>query len=111
MGIDLRVNTVNQIARGVTIYSEGEPVESVCLVLKGRVLVEKRGVRLVIGSGNFLGVSDLEEGVYGVSYTAFDNASISIVVIFILPTHPIRLALLKMWSWYAHSSCGKSTEY
>lgn len=74
MGIDLRVNTVNQIARGVTIYSEGEPVESVCLVLKGRVLVEKRGVRLVIGSGNFLGVSDLEEGVYGVSYTAFDNA-------------------------------------
>lgn len=38
-------------------------------------------------------------------------SSISIVVIFILPTHPIRLALLKMWSQYAHSSCGKSTEY
>lgn len=76
MGIELRVNTVNQIAGGVTIYGEGEPVESVCLVLKGRVLVEKHGVRLVIGSGNFLGISDLDEGVYGVSYTAFDNAVI-----------------------------------
>lgn len=74
MGIDLKINTVNQIAKGVTIYEEGEPVESVCLVLKGRVLVEKRGVRLVIGSGNFLGISDLESGAYGVSYVAFDNA-------------------------------------
>lgn len=74
MSIELRVNTVNQIAKGVTIYQEGETVESICLVLKGRVLVEKRGVRLVVGSGNFLGVSDLEEGVYGISYTAFDNA-------------------------------------
>lgn len=74
MGIELKINTVNQIAKGVAIYSEGETVETVCLVLKGRVLVEKRGVRLVIGSGNFLGISDIEEGVYGVSYTAFDNA-------------------------------------
>lgn len=74
MGIELKVNTVNQIAKGVAIYSEGETVETVCLVLKGRVLVEKRGVHLVIGSGNFLGVSDLEEGTYGVTYTAFDNA-------------------------------------
>lgn len=41
MGIELKVNTVNQIAKGVAIYSEGETVETVCLVLKGRVLVEK----------------------------------------------------------------------
>lgn len=73
MSIELKENTINQIAKGVTIYNEGEPVESICLVLKGRVLIEKRGVRLIVGSGNFLGVSDLEEGTYGVSYTAYDN--------------------------------------
>lgn len=73
MSIELRANAVNQIAKGVTIYKEGEAIETICLVLKGRVVVEKKGVRLIAGSGNFLGVSDLEGGSYGVSYTALDN--------------------------------------
>lgn len=76
MAIDLKMNAVNQVAKGTVIYKEGEPVKTICLVLKGRVLVERRGARLGISSGNFLGVSDLEVGTYGESYIAFENAII-----------------------------------
>lgn len=73
MGISLNMNGMNQIVKGVSIYEEKEPVESICLVLKGRVLVRRNGMYTILGSGNFLGLSDLYSGIHCVSYTAFDN--------------------------------------
>ncbi len=73
MGLSLNMNVMNQIVKGVSIYEEQEPIESVCLVLKGRVLVHRDGMQTILGSGNFLGICDLYSGSNSVSYTAFDN--------------------------------------
>lgn len=76
MGLNLNMNAMNQIVKGVTIFEEKEPVESIGLVLKGRVLVSREGVRTILGTGNFLGICDIYAGSSSVSYTAFDNTVI-----------------------------------
>lgn len=74
MGLSLNMNVMNQVVKGVSIYEEQEPVESVCLVLKGRVLAHRDGMHTILGSGNFLGICDLYSGINSVTYTAYDNA-------------------------------------
>ncbi|MFA9463490.1 MAG: hypothetical protein ACERKN_04295 [Velocimicrobium sp.] len=74
MGLSLNMNVMNQVVKGVSIYEEMEPVESVCLVLKGRILVHRDGMQTILGTGNFLGICDLYSGKNSVSYTAVDNA-------------------------------------
>lgn len=76
MGLNLNMNAVNQVVKGVTIYEEKEPVESIGLVLKGRVAVSREGVHTILGTGNFLGICDIYAGSNSVSYTAFDNVVI-----------------------------------
>lgn len=73
MGLNLNMKATNQIAKGVTIFEEGEDVESLCLVLKGRVNAQRNGIRCILGSGNFIGICDLYAGKYEITYSAFDN--------------------------------------
>lgn len=74
MGLDLNMNMMNQVVKGIAIYEEQETVESVCLIIKGRILVRRKGMCTILGSGNFFGVSDIYSGKHTVTYTAFDNA-------------------------------------
>lgn len=76
MELELNMNAVNQIPGGTVIYREKDAVQSVCLVLKGRVLVQRKGVRTVVGSGNFLGICDLYSGKYDVTYQAIEDVSV-----------------------------------
>ncbi|MSS63130.1 cyclic nucleotide-binding domain-containing protein [Velocimicrobium porci] len=76
MGLELNMDSVNQIPKGAVIYKQTEMVESVSLVLKGRVLIERNGVRIVAGAGSFLGVCDLYSGNYEVTYRAVDDLTI-----------------------------------
>ena len=76
MGVELSLNTVNEIPNGTVIYREKEDVHTVALILKGKVLVQREGVRTVVGSGFFLGVSDLYSGQYRASYMAIDGVKI-----------------------------------
>ena len=60
----LTMNTVNQVAKGSLLYVQNAEVESVSLVVKGRVLVYNSGTKIICGPGSFLGVSDLVSGKY-----------------------------------------------
>lgn len=80
MDIKLNMNAVNQILKSTIIYEENQPVTSIGLVLKGRILVQRNGINTIIGSGNFLGICDLYTGRHGVTYTAYDNA-----VVYVFP--------------------------
>lgn len=73
-------NVINNISRGTAIYSIGESVLSLALVLKGRVLVHSSGSKVIISAGNFIGVNDLYLGKYVSTYTALEE-----VMIFIFP--------------------------
>ena len=74
MSYDLSMNATNSVARGTVIYEKGEPLQSIVLVLKGRVTLQTDGVRTVLGSGNFLGISDVESGKHYFTYTLLDDS-------------------------------------
>lgn len=70
MKVELKKNSINQIIKGLNIFEEGDQVAEIGLVIKGRVRIQAEGVNLVIGSGNFLGLCDLDTGIHKVTYVA-----------------------------------------
>ena len=64
---------VNQFSKGSIIYTQGEPVFSVGMIIKGRVMIQNKGARFTVGSGSFLGINDLYQGKYLSTYTALDD--------------------------------------
>lgn len=76
MAMKINSYAVNQADKGTVIYDENDQVNSVCIVLKGRVQAVSKGSKVILGSGNFLGVSDLlYMGRYLNSYIAYDDVT------------------------------------
>lgn len=73
MGAVLNPYAVNQLTKGVEIYMENEYLSTICLVLKGRVLIQNDGSRTIVGSGSFIGILDLYSKCYKSSYIAYDD--------------------------------------
>ena len=73
MGMDLKLNAMNQITKGTVIFQEGDPVGAIGLVVKGRVEVINNGVKTTIGTGSFVGLCDLESDTYRVTYRSYDD--------------------------------------
>lgn len=73
MAFDLNMNVTNSVAKGTVIYEKGDPIQSVALILKGRVVIQTEGVRMTLNSGNFLGMCDMEGKTHSFTYTALDD--------------------------------------
>lgn len=73
MDVKYNPNAVNQFLKGTNIFIEGEQVFHVAMIIKGRVLIHNNGLRVVMGSGSFLGINDLYIGKYQSNYTAVDD--------------------------------------
>ena len=69
----INLNAVNQFSKGTAIYTEGEPVSSVALVLKGRVKIYNCGAQIIVNSGSFLALNDLYVGRFQSTYEAYDD--------------------------------------
>lgn len=69
----ININAVNQADKGTVIYAANEQIDSVCIILKGRVLAVNNGTKILLGSGSFLGISDLFAGRFQNSYIAYDD--------------------------------------
>lgn len=78
MNTERKPYCVNQIMKGEIIFERGSEAAYVGLVLKGRVRIQAEGVNLVIGSGHFLGLTDLQDGMYRVTYQAETDLAIYI---------------------------------
>jgi len=78
-------NAMNQFLKGTDIYTEGELVYSVAMIIKGRVIVHNDGAQLIIGSGSFLGINDLYVGRFQSTYTAHDD-----LIIYVFPIERIE---------------------
>lgn len=76
MKAELKTGSVNQIMKGDDIFTQGEEATCVALVLKGKIRVHTEGVNQELGSGNFLGLCDIPEYIYRVTYTAETNCAI-----------------------------------
>ncbi len=81
MNWKINPNAVNQFSKGTDIYSEGEVVFSIALIIKGRIQVHNNGAKYIVNSGVFLGVNDLYTGSYQSTYTALDDAILYIFAI------------------------------
>lgn len=76
MKAELKTNGVNQILKETVIYEKGDFIDSLALVVKGRVHLQTEGMSLAVGSGYFLGMVDLPKSVHGITYTAETNSVI-----------------------------------
>lgn len=81
----LLLNSMNSISGGTVLYEKGDAVSSIALLVKGRVEAVAEGVCMVLASGNFLGVCDVQNGTHGFTYTAKDDA-----VVFVLPVNGLE---------------------
>ena len=81
MKAELKKGSVNQIIKDTVIYGTGDFLDSIAMVVKGRIRVHGYGINLVVGSGCFLGIRDLNRGAHSVTYTAQTNA-----VIYVFPS-------------------------
>ena len=81
MKAELKKGSINHIIKDTDIYEAGEFLDSIAMVVKGRIRVHGYGLNLVVGSGCFLGIRDLNRGAHGVTYTALTNA-----VIYVFPS-------------------------
>lgn len=73
MAEDKHGDSSNHVSKGTIIYKQGTPVNEICIVLKGRVLIQNNSICSMVGTGSFLGVYDLYKSEYQVNYTAIDN--------------------------------------
>ena len=73
--METRINpdAVNQFPKGSVIYTQGEAIYSIGMIVKGRVLIQNDGYKITAGSGSFLGINDLFLGRYQSTYIAFDD--------------------------------------
>ncbi len=78
MALIWKENSANQIEKGTVIFEAEEEVQHVCLILTGKVSINGMGVQVVLGTGNFLGVTDLFMGRYLSTYTALEDTIIYI---------------------------------
>ena len=73
MAESLVLNGNSSITKGTVIFEKGQPLQSTALILKGRVIVQGEGVRMTIGSGNFLGMCDVWKKEHSFTYVALDD--------------------------------------
>lgn len=77
--VQITANSMNSISSGSVLYERGDAVDSIGLLVKGRVEAVSDGVCTVLSSGNFLGVCDVEKGNHTFTYTAKDDATVYIL--------------------------------
>ncbi len=76
MAAELNINETTPVTAGTEIFSKGDELTCVALVLKGRVTVSSTGVVVTLGSGNFLGICDVAKGEHSFTYVAGDGVTV-----------------------------------
>lgn len=68
--------TSGHVAKGTVIYHQNDVVNSISVLVRGKVLIQNEKVRYVAGAGSFLGVHDLYRGSYQATYSAIEDVMI-----------------------------------
>ena len=64
------------IEKGKKLINEGDPVDSMYVVLKGKIVQEWRGQKLALGPGTVAGLSDSLNISYEADYTAAEDTTV-----------------------------------
>lgn len=73
-------NGKNTVKKGEIIFSQGNAVTQVGIVLSGKVLMQNDWLKLIRPQGSFIALNDWNKEIYGATYTTLEDS-----IIFILP--------------------------
>ncbi|MBR2410056.1 MAG: cyclic nucleotide-binding domain-containing protein [Lachnospiraceae bacterium] len=76
MAITIKMNAMNQVPKGETLFENGATFEGVFVVLKGKGVLKNANLCIPVVSGDFLGIWDLHAGVYGESCVATEEMTV-----------------------------------
>lgn len=79
--VQITINSMNSLSSGDVLYEKGDALASIGLLVKGRVEAVSDGMCVVLGSGNFLGICDVEKGSHSFSYTAKDDVTVYVLAV------------------------------
>ena len=79
--VQLTGNAMNSIENGAVLYEKDAKVDSIALLVKGRVEMAADGISLVLGTGNFLGACDIAKGTHSFDYIARDDSAVFVIPI------------------------------
>ena len=65
----LKANGKNAVKKGEIIFSEGEEVKQVGIVLSGKVVLQGEHVRMIRPHGSYLALNSLGSQIYNATYT------------------------------------------
>lgn len=72
----LKDNAKNAVGKGEVIFTKGDAITQVGIVLSGKVMVQMDCVRLVRAQGSYLALNEVNEEAYCATYTALENSVI-----------------------------------
>ncbi len=79
MSVIVKEKEVNVLPAGSELFEAQSEVSQVGIVLKGKVECSSKGMKSVLGTGTFIGMTDMEEGSYQASWRVVEDASVFIV--------------------------------
>lgn len=77
--VQLTENAMNSIENGAVLYEKDTKVESITLLVKGRVELVADGISMVLGTGNFLGACDIGKEMHSFTYNAKDDCAVFVI--------------------------------
>ncbi|MGN1083831.1 MAG: cyclic nucleotide-binding domain-containing protein, partial [Lachnospiraceae bacterium] len=76
MAVTIKMNMMNRIVKGETLFEEGMESDGIFLLLKGRAVLVNSNVRLTADSGDFLGLWDIYAGRRRMSCVAAEDMTV-----------------------------------
>jgi hypothetical protein len=76
----LKINGKNAVKKGEVIFQEGDELKQIGIVLSGKVLMQRKNVKMIRLHGSYLALNLLDNPVYSATYTALEDS-----VIYALP--------------------------
>ncbi len=76
----LKINGKNAVKKGEVIFQEGDELKQIGIVLSGKVLMQRKNVKMIRPHGSYLALNLLDNPVYSATYTALEDS-----VIYALP--------------------------
>ena len=81
----LKDNDKNIVKKGEIIFSEGDNLTQVGIVLSGKILMQNKWIKLVRPKGSYISLNDIDSEHYKATYTALEDS-----VIYALPVKGIN---------------------
>ena len=72
----LKINGKNAVKKGEVIFQEGDELKQIGIVLSGKVLMQRKNVKMIRPHGSYLALNLLDNPVYSATYTALEDSVI-----------------------------------